>query len=182
MMKRYLLAALVLAIPGPARADAQEDLHVATAWTFRQADGVDTAVNGEEFGAFDGVCVLEGSTADSSLMISSMPPRLVEMRPDFRGWLAVKISKASWDYRHRHTLATLSVGMASYGDKKANYEGPSIGFSVPRKDFEHFGIFLMFAGGSKSITVLDRRNQVIAQFPADGFAAARDSFLECAGL
>ena len=150
-------------------------------WALYRVDGMEILAANGRYEAIDGLCLAAFQSSKAKLHFWMAPAATAAKNPFLRDYIWVQVSAENWDFRKRNAPSGLSVGISSYTERRAKYEGSTISFGVP--DFqEPFGVFLMFAGTQKSIDVTDTRGTVIAKFPANGFAEVRDKLFSCAGV
>jgi len=109
-----------------------------------------------------------------------LPPELHELGKETGFVSSVHVYGDAWNFKQRDGFAALSVGTSSIANKRARYSGDLIAFDV--LEFQPFGIFMMFAGVSDEIVVLNRKKKPVARFPTKGFAYIRDRLFDCAGV
>lgn len=150
-------------------------------WALYRVDGTQIRAPNGKYEAIDGLCLAAFQSSKAKLQFWMAPAAIAAQKPHLRDYIWVQISAETWNFRNRNAPSGLSVGISSYTERRAKYEGSTIGFGVPNFQ-EPFGIFLMFAGTQQSIDVTDRKGTVIAKFPANGFAEVRDKLFSCAGV
>lgn len=170
----------LLMLPAFAKAQTFELLDQQGVWTLYHADDAPMIFKGHAPDRYDGLCIAQSSVDGITLQFTMLPPELHELAEETGLVVSVHIYGDAWDFKQREAYAGVSVSTSSIGNKQARYSGDTISFDL--LEFEPFGIFMMFAGVSDEIVVLNRKKKPIARFPTTGFAEIRDKFFDCAGI
>lgn len=179
-MWRILISLLLMGLAETGWSDSYTKIYSSGSWSlYRGAEMTVTAPRNRGTITRD-MCLAAYVSDNASLKFAMASADQVELDPSLRDHVWVQASSEVWNFRKRQASAGLSVEVSSYTERRAIYDGHAITFGVP--DFKPgFGIFLMFAGVRESIDVIDSRGNVIAKFPANGFAEVRDRLFSCAG-
>ncbi len=170
----------LLMLPATARAQTFELLEEQDTWKLYRADDVPMTIKGHAPGLYDGLCIAQSTVDGVTLQFMMLPPELHEFGKETGFVSSVHVYGDAWNFKQRKAFAALSVGTSSIANKQARYSGDLIAWDV--LEFEPFSIFMMFAGVSDEIVVLNRKKKPVARFPTAGFAFIRDKLFDCAGV
>ena len=173
-----ILASLML--PAAATAQTFDLLEERDTWKLYRADDAPMRIKGHAPDRYDGLCIAQSTVDGITLQFTMLPPELHEFGKETGFVASVHVYGDAWNFKQRDAYAGLTVGISSIANKQARYSGDLIAFDM--LEFEPFGIFMMFAGVSDEIVVLNRKKKPIARFPTTGFPYIRDKLFDCAGV
>lgn len=179
-MWRALIPLLFMGLAETGWSDTYTKTYSSGSWSLYRVSEMTVTAPGNRGTLVRDMCLAAFISDGASLKFAMAPADQLELYPALRDYIWVQASSEVWNFRKRQASAGLSVQVSSYKERRAVYEGHAVTFGVP--DFKPgFGIFLMFAGARESIDVIDSRDNIIAKFPANGFAEVRDRLFSCAG-